>query len=65
LQVTLVPPFVEDSSVARSETGLLQWMRTRIFEMKKDLRSIHAMAAVIKKKGEQAVEEERYVLNEL
>jgi hypothetical protein len=33
--------------------------------MEKDLRGIHAMAAVIKKKGELAVESERYTLNEL
>jgi hypothetical protein len=30
--------------------------------MEKDLRGIHTMAAVIKKKGELAVEEERYAL---
>jgi hypothetical protein len=33
--------------------------------MEKDLLGIHAMAAVIKKKGEMAVEAERYTLNEL
>jgi hypothetical protein len=33
--------------------------------MEKDLRGIHTMAAVIKKKGELAVEAERYALNEL
>jgi hypothetical protein len=33
--------------------------------MEKDLRGIHAMSAVIKKKGELVVEAERYALNEL
>jgi hypothetical protein len=33
--------------------------------MEKDLLGIHAMAAVIKKKCEMAVEAERYTLNEL
>ena len=65
LQVAPVVPFVEDVSPAGSETGLLQQMRTRISRMEKDLLGIHAMAAVIKKKGEMAVEAERYTLNEL
>jgi hypothetical protein len=33
--------------------------------MEKDLLGIHAMAAVIKKKGELAMEAERYALSEL
>jgi hypothetical protein len=33
--------------------------------MEKDIRGIHAMAAMIKKKGELAVEAERYAMNEL
>jgi hypothetical protein len=33
--------------------------------MEKDLWGIHAMAAVIKKKGELTIEAERHVLNEL
>ena len=65
LQVTPVAPFVEDASAAGSETGLLQQMRTRISRMEKDLLGIHAMAAVIKKKGELAMEAERYALSEL
>lgn len=58
-------PFVEDSSAAGSETGLLQRMRTQISQMEKDLLGIHAMAAVIKKKGKLAVEAERFILGEL
>ncbi|KAK1692354.1 hypothetical protein QYE76_009051 [Lolium multiflorum] len=65
IEVTPVVPFVEDTSAAGSETGLLQQMKTRISRMEKDLLGIHAMAAVIKKKGEMAVEAERYTLNEL
>jgi hypothetical protein len=33
--------------------------------MEKDLQGIHAMAAVIKKKGKLAIEDERYALNKL
>jgi hypothetical protein len=33
--------------------------------MEKDLVGIHTMAAVVKKKGELAIEEEQYALNEL
>ena len=65
LQVAPVTSFVEDASAAGSETSLLQQMRTRISRMEKDLLGIHAMAAVIKKKGELAMEAERYVLSEL
>ncbi|KAK1613865.1 hypothetical protein QYE76_019382 [Lolium multiflorum] len=63
--VTPVAPFVEDASAASSGTCLLQQMRTRISWMEKDLLRIHAMAAVIKKKGEVAMEAERYTLSEL
>ena len=65
LQVTPVPSFVEGSSAADSENDRLQRMKTRISQMEKDLRGIHAMAAVIKKKGELAIEAERYALSEL
>jgi hypothetical protein len=65
LQVAPVVAFVEDTSAAGSETGFLQQMRTQISQMEKDLLGIHAMVAVIKKKGEMAVEAERYTLNEL
>jgi hypothetical protein len=40
-------------------------MKTRIAQMEKDMRSIHAMAAIIKKKGELATDAERYALTEL
>jgi hypothetical protein len=33
--------------------------------MERDMRSLHAMAAIIKKKGEMAVDAERYALREL
>jgi hypothetical protein len=65
LQVAPVTPFIEDALAAGSETNLLQQMRTRISWMEKDLMGIHAMAVVIKKKGELAMEAERYTLSEL
>jgi hypothetical protein len=65
LQVTPVAPFVESSSAAGSESSLVQQMRSRISRMEKDLLGIHAMAAVIKKKGELVMEAEQYALNEL
>jgi hypothetical protein len=40
-------------------------MKARIAQMEKDIRGIHAMAAVIKKKGELATDAERYALTEL
>ena len=60
-----MPSFVEGSSAADSENDRLQRMKTRISQMEKDLWGIHAMAAVIKKKGELTVEAERYALSEL
>jgi hypothetical protein len=40
-------------------------MKTRISQMERDMRGIHAMAAIIKKKGELAIDAERYALGEL
>jgi hypothetical protein len=65
LQVAPVTPFVEDASAAGSENSLLQQMRNRISRMEKDLLGIHAMAAVIKKKCELAMEADRYALSEV
>jgi hypothetical protein len=56
--VTPVVPFVESASAAGSESGLVQQMRSRMSWMEKDLLGIHAMAAVIKKNGELAMEAE-------
>ena len=65
LQVTPVTPFVENTSAAGSESGLVQQMRTRISRIEKYLLGIHAMVAIIKKKGELAVEAEQYTLSKL
>ena len=65
LQVAPVTSFVEDASAAGSKSGLVQQMRTRITQVEKDLLGIHAMSVVIKKKGELAMEAERYALSEL
>jgi hypothetical protein len=65
--VTPVVLFAEScsSSTAVTECGLVQQMRSKISRMEKDLLGIHAMAAVITKKGELAIEAEQYALNEL
>ena len=60
-----VPSFVEGSSANNSENDRLQRMKARILQMEKDMRGIHAMADIIKKKGELAIDAERYALSEL
>jgi hypothetical protein len=65
LQVASVPSFVEGSSADGSESDRLQRMKARILQMERDMRGIHAMAAIIKKKGELAIDAERYALSEL
>ncbi|KAK1617954.1 hypothetical protein QYE76_023471 [Lolium multiflorum] len=62
--VTLVPSFVESSLAGDSESDRLQCMKARILQMENDMRGIHAMAAIIKKKGELAIDAERYALSE-
>jgi hypothetical protein len=63
--VVPVPSFVGSSSADDSESDWLQQMKTLIIQMARDMRNIHAMPAIIKKKGETAVDVERYALNEL
>ena len=41
---------------AGDESGLVQQLHGRISQMEKDLVAIHAMVAVVKKKGELAIE---------
>jgi hypothetical protein len=65
LQVTPVVPFVKSASAAGFESGPVEQMRSIIYRMEKDLLGIHAMATVIKKKGELAMEAEQYALSEL
>ncbi|KAK1615683.1 hypothetical protein QYE76_021200 [Lolium multiflorum] len=65
IEVTPVPSFVEGSSANVSENDQLQRMKTRILQMEKDMCGIHAMAAIIKKKGEIAIDAKRYALGEL
>jgi hypothetical protein len=60
-----VPSFVEGSSADDSESDRLQRLKARILQMERDIRGIHAMAAIIKKKGELAIDAERYALCEL
>jgi hypothetical protein len=60
-----VPSFVEGPSADDSESDRLQRMKTQILQIEGDMRGIHAMAAIIKKKGELAIDAERYALGEL
>jgi hypothetical protein len=65
LQVASAPSFVEGSSAGDSESDRLQNMKTQIAQMERDIRYLHAMEDIIKKKGEMAVDTERYALSEL
>jgi hypothetical protein len=53
-----VPSFTEGPSDGCSENDRLQHMKSRIVQMEKDMRGIHARAAIIKKKGELATNAE-------
>jgi hypothetical protein len=63
--VTIVPSFVEGSLAGDSESDRFHHMKARILQMEKDMCGIHAMAGIIKKKGELAIDAERYALSEL
>ncbi|KAM0896290.1 hypothetical protein ACQ4PT_023301 [Festuca glaucescens] len=67
IEVTPVTPYAESSSgpSVGNESGIVQQLRSKISWMEKDLVGIHAMAAVVKKKGELATEAEEYALNKL
>jgi hypothetical protein len=40
-------------------------MRTRIHQLEQDMRVLHGMATIIKRKSELAIEAERYAMTEL
>jgi hypothetical protein len=63
--VAHVPTFLEGSSANDSENDRLQRMKTRICQLEQDMRGLHAMAAIIKKKGKLAIDAERYAMIEL
>jgi hypothetical protein len=63
--VSPVPSFVEGSSANDSENDRLKRMKTCILQLEQDMRGLHAMAAIIMKKGELAIDAERYAMNEL
>ncbi|KAK1653247.1 hypothetical protein QYE76_071052 [Lolium multiflorum] len=65
IEVFPVPSFTDDSSGACSESDRLQHMKDRIAQMEKDMRSTYALAAIIRKKNELAIDAERYDLAEL
>jgi hypothetical protein len=63
--VTPIPSLVERSLAGDSESDRLHCMKARILQMEKDMCGIHAITAIIKKKGELAIDAERYALSEL
>jgi hypothetical protein len=65
--VASVPLYAANSSRSPSsdESGFVQQLRDRVARMEKDLVGIHAMIAVVKKKGELAIEAGRYMQEEL
>ncbi|KAM0889317.1 hypothetical protein ACQ4PT_027766 [Festuca glaucescens] len=65
IEVVPVPSFTEGPSDGCSENDRLQRMKSRIAQMEKYMRGIHAMAAIIKKKDELATDTERYAFTEL
>ncbi|KAK1677041.1 hypothetical protein QYE76_037889 [Lolium multiflorum] len=60
IEVAPVPSFAEGSLANASEHDRLQHMKTRILQLEQDMRGLHAMATIIKKKGELAIDAERY-----
>ena len=67
LQMTSTVSRAENSlsSTTGNASELVRQLRNRISQMEKDLVGIHAMAAVVKKKGELAAEVEQYALDHL
>ncbi|KAK1663211.1 hypothetical protein QYE76_051370 [Lolium multiflorum] len=65
IEVIPMSSFTEGPSNGSSEKYCLERMKSRIAQMEKGMRGIHAMAAIIKKKGELATDAERYALMEL
>jgi hypothetical protein len=65
LQVTLVPSFTESSSAGDAVNDRLWQMRTRIRHLEQDMRVLHGMSAIIKRKSELTIEADRYAMSEL
>ncbi|KAK1670877.1 hypothetical protein QYE76_059036 [Lolium multiflorum] len=65
IEVAHVPSFTESSSAGDAENDRLRQMRTRIHQLEQDMRVLHGMATIIKRKGELAIEAERYAMTEL
>ena len=51
------------SSATGNESELVRRLRNRISQLEKDIVGLHAMAAVVKKKGELAAEVEQHALD--
>ena len=67
LQVAPIPSTAAGPSSQSSgdESRLVQQLRSKIARMEKDLMTIHAGVAVVKKKGELATRLEQYAQDEL
>ena len=53
------------STQPSDESGIVRQLRSRISEMEKNLSTIYAGVAVVKKKGELAMKLEKYARDEL
>jgi hypothetical protein len=58
-----VDPFVNPS--ASDESGLIRGLRDKISRLNKDIASLHAMAALVKRKSEIATAIEQHALDRL
>ena len=67
LQMTPTVSHAESSlnSSTVNESELVRRLRNRISQLEKDIVGLHAMAAVVKKKGELAAEVEQHALDRL
>ncbi|KAK1601858.1 hypothetical protein QYE76_018857 [Lolium multiflorum] len=65
IEIIPVSFFIEVPSDGSSEKDRFQRMKSQIAQMEKGMHSIHAMAAIIKKKDELATDAERYAFTEL
>jgi hypothetical protein len=65
--MTLTVSHAESSlnSATGNESELVRRLRNRISQLEKDIVELHAMAAVVKKKGELATEVEQHALDRL
>jgi hypothetical protein len=63
--VTHVPSFAESSLAGDAENDRLRQMCMHIHQLEQDMRVLHGIAAIIKRKSVLAIEAERYAMTEL